>query len=129
VAEIEGQTKQVEAAFSSIGTTIEALTSQTGDLVSAWSGAGSTLDKWKAEDWIDRNFDLQEEAIKKQGELIDAQIRQIDARTDSLNRGDSLINIQADGLEPHLEAFMWEILRAIQMRVNEDGLDLLLGAT
>jgi len=31
------------------------------------------------------------------------------------------------GLQPHLEAFMWEVLRTIQTRVNEDGLKLLLG--
>ena len=32
-----------------------------------------------------------------------------------------------DGLQPHLEAFMWEILEAIQVRVNADGYEMLLG--
>jgi hypothetical protein len=129
VAEIEGETKQVQAAFESIGTTIESLTQQTTDLVGVWAGAASGYDKLKISNWIDKSFDMQEEAIKKQGELIDAQVKNINAKTDALKRGDSLIKIESDGLAPHLEAFMWEILRAIQMRVNEDGLDLLLGAT
>ena len=37
------------------------------------------------------------------------------------------IKITGDGLQPHLEAFMWEILKAIQVRVNADGLKMLLG--
>ena len=39
----------------------------------------------------------------------------------------ALIKIDGAGLQPHLEAFMWEILRTIQTRVNADGLKLLLG--
>jgi len=36
--------------------------------------------------------------------------------------------VDGAGLQPHLEAFMWEILRTIQVRVNQDGLEMLLGA-
>ena len=42
--------------------------------------------------------------------------------------GTVTVTITGDGLAPHLEAFMWEVLRAVQVRVNEDGLDMLLGA-
>ena len=38
------------------------------------------------------------------------------------------LRIEGAGLEPHLEAFMWEILKAIQVKVNKDGLKMLLGA-
>ena len=46
---------------------------------------------------------------------------------DALNNGDGMIKVTGDGLQPHLEAFMWEILKAIQVRVNADGLKMLLG--
>ena len=44
-----------------------------------------------------------------------------------MESGDALIKIDGAGLQPHLEAFMWEILRTIQTRVNRDGLAMLLG--
>jgi hypothetical protein len=50
------------------------------------------------------------------------------AKTATLSSGNPLIQIDGAGLQPHLEAFMWEILKTIQTRVNEDGLELLLGA-
>jgi len=37
--------------------------------------------------------------------------------------------VDGAGLQPHLEAFMWEILQTIQVRVNQDGLEMLLGTT
>ena len=50
------------------------------------------------------------------------------AQTRAIDKGDSIIKVDGAGLQPHLEAFMWEILRQIQIRVNQDGLKLLLGA-
>ena len=49
------------------------------------------------------------------------------AQTDALVNGDGLIKIDGSGLAPHLEAFMWEVLKAVQVKVNKDGLKLLLG--
>jgi hypothetical protein len=59
--------------------------------------------------------------------LTDAQIEMMQAQTDALVNGDSLIKIDGSGLAPHLEAFMWEVLKAVQVKVNRDGLKLLLG--
>ena len=58
---------------------------------------------------------------------MQAQIDNIRAQTQALDKGDSIIKIDGAGLQPHLEAFMWEILRTIQVRVNQDGLAMLLG--
>jgi hypothetical protein len=38
-----------------------------------------------------------------------------------------MISIDGTGLQPHLEAFMWEILGAIQVRANAEGSEFLLG--
>ena len=47
--------------------------------------------------------------------------------TGSGQAAEKVIKIDGAGLQPQLEAFMWEILKAIQVRVNQDGLKLLLG--
>jgi hypothetical protein len=49
------------------------------------------------------------------------------ARTEALNKNDAMVTIDGAGLQPHLEAFMWEVLAAIQVKVNEEGLEMLVG--
>ena len=128
VARIQADAQKVVAAFDSINTGIES----TGETLSSlWDSLGSgdlsfsqmfalqrELDKESQR--RDQEFRLQEDLTRKQIEMMDAQIN-------ALNNGDGMIKITGDGLQPHLEAFMWEILKAIQVRVNADGLKMLLG--
>jgi hypothetical protein len=44
-----------------------------------------------------------------------------------MQRGDAMIQIDGAGLQPHLEAFMFEILAAIQIRANAEGAAFLTG--
>ena len=76
---------------------------------------------------LDKESKRRDEALKLQKDLTKAQIRMMEAQTDAINNGDGLIKVYGAGLQPHLEAFMWEILKAIQVRVNADGLKMLLG--
>ncbi len=130
VAEIEADIRRVEAAFGSLNAGIEStgttlsnlfglLTSFDGSLLSE-TGKLLTDQIRDEQRYRDKQFQLQEE-------LIRAQVDNLRAKTDALQRGDAMIQIDGAGLQPHLEGFMWEILRAIQVRVNEDGLDMLLG--
>jgi hypothetical protein len=64
-----------------------------------------------------------------QNKLIEAQIDNVKAKTDALNRGEAMIKIDGTNLAPHLEAFMLEILKAIRVRVNAEFSDYLLGVT
>lgn len=128
-AQIEADAKKTVAAFESISATMES----TGDVLSSLFGMFkdfSSMD-WAAidliKDQIERENKLREDAFKLQKSLTEAQIAQMKAQTDALLKGDGLIKIDGAGLKPHLEAFMWEILRAIQVRVNKDGLKMLLG--
>jgi len=128
VARIQADAQKVVAAFDSINTGIES----TGETLSSlWDSLGSgdlsfsqmfalqrELDKESQR--RDQEFRLQEDLTRKQIEMMDAQIN-------ALNKGDGMIKVTGDGLQPHLEAFMWEILKAIQVRVNADGLKMLLG--
>jgi TP901 family phage tail tape measure protein len=128
VAQIEADTQRIEAAFESINVTI----GSTGDVISSVIGALAGLDPQTQNfDVIERQLDLEnarrEEAMDLQRKLTEAQIEAIRAQTDSLIKGDALIKVDGAGLQPHLEAFMWEILKSIQVRVNDQGLALLLG--
>ena len=62
-------------------------------------------------------------------EMLTAQITLMEERAKATARGDAMIQIDGQGLQPHLEAFMWEVLAAIQIRVNEEGMDMLLGTS
>jgi TP901 family phage tail tape measure protein len=76
---------------------------------------------------IETENDLREQAFELQKQMIEAYVQWLEARTEALNSGEALIQIDGGNLQPHLEAFMWEILSAIQVRVNEEGLELLVG--
>ncbi len=128
VAELEAQTKQVEATFKSIDNTI----SSTGDLIgSLFGNLVATTDSFKAfkiESQIAEENKRRQEALDIQRKLAEAEIERINAQTRSLDRGDAIIKIDGTGLEPQLEAFMWEILKAIQVRANSEFQSFLLGA-
>jgi TP901 family phage tail tape measure protein len=126
IAQIEADTARIESAFESINTTI----SSTGDVISSlWGNMGdlSAYDQLGLERQIRKENEAREKAFELQKRMTEAQIREMDARTKRMQQGDAMIKIEGDGLQPHLEAFMWEILRAIQVRVNADGLDMLTG--
>lgn len=128
IAEIEAETKRIEAAFQSIEVSIES----TGDtLVSLFGQLVDTktdmLTRWKIEDQIRLENERREKALELQERLTEAQITALQERIKAMQRGDPLIMVDGAGLQPHLEAFMWEILSAIQVRVNEEQLDFLLG--
>lgn len=128
IAQIEADTARIESAFESINTTI----SSTGDVISRlWGNMGdlSAYDQLGLEQQIRKENEAREKAFELQKRMTEAQIREMDARTKRMQQGDAMIKIEGDGLQPHLEAFMWEILRAIQTRVNADGEAYLLGAT
>lgn len=128
-ARIEADAKTTVAAFESISKGIES----TGDvLISLFGnmkdfGKLSYYEQNKVSKQIDDENKRRDEALKLQKSLIEAQIRQIEGQTAALAKDGGLIKIEGAGLKPHLEAFMWEILKAIQVRVNKDGLKLLLG--
>jgi len=127
VAELQYKTEIVKAAFSSIDNSVESTGKLLGDLFKLLDNPSLTFsEQWKLEDQIARENANREKAFELQKKLTEATIEEITARTKAFQSGDALIKIDGAGLQPHLEAFMWEILRTIQTRVNADGLKLLL---
>ncbi len=129
IAQLEADTERAKAAFASIDNTVNSTGDLLGDLFSLFKDFDSL--NFNAIRQIEKQIESEnkrrQEALDLQKKLTEAQIAEIRARTRAVERGDSIIKVDGAGLQPHLEAFMWEILRAIQVRVNADGLKLLLG--
>ncbi|MDX9896529.1 MAG: hypothetical protein RBS34_13865, partial [Desulfofustis sp.] len=98
-----------------------------GTLFGEMNEAGSRFDMNRIQSQIDEENDRRDAALQLQKDMTEAQIALIEAKTKSLENGDALIKITADGLEPEIEAFMWQILERIQVRVAEEQAELLLG--
>jgi hypothetical protein len=126
IANVEANARIIESAFESISASIESSGDLLGDLfgllANNWGAA-----RFEIERAIREEQRLRREALELQEKLVNAQIAYIEARTESIQRGEGIITIGADGLEPELEAFMWKILERIQVRANEDQAEFLLG--
>lgn len=126
-AQIEADAEKTVAAFESINAGIQSTGETISKLVGELAGLDG-LDKIKVWDIIEEEMKLRQQEFALQKDLVQQQIELMKAKVSAMKKGDALIKIEGDGLKPHLEAFMWEILRTIQTRVNADGLDMLLGA-
>ena len=126
-AQIEADAEKTVAAFESINAGIQSTGETISKLVGEIAGLDG-LDKVKVWDIIEEEMKLRQQEFALQKDLVQQQIELMKAKVSAMQKGEALIKIEGDGLKPHLEAFMWEILRTIQTRVNADGLDMLLGA-
>jgi TP901 family phage tail tape measure protein len=124
-AELEADTARFKDLFDSINTTITNTGGLIGDLFGSYGDAGR-WEQLEIENQIDLENKRRDEALKKQGELADAEIALLKRKAEALARGDALLKIEADGMEPEIEAFMWRILEKIQVRANADAEEFLL---
>ena len=128
-AQIQADAQKMVAAFESVSVGIQS----TGETLLGFYGilASNNLgirEQLNLEREIEKESKRRDQEFELQKKLIEQQIAEIKARTEAMQRGDAMIQIDGAGLQPHLEAFMWEILRSIQTRVNADGYEMLLGA-
>ncbi|MFL1405372.1 phage tail tape measure protein [Marinobacter sp. M1N3S26] len=128
IAEVEANAQKVVALAESLSDTFVSTGEQISNLWGAYNESGR-LEQFDIARQIEAEQKMREEAFETQQKLAQAEIDQIRERTKALRNGDALIKVEGDGLQPHLEAFMFEILRAIQVRVNADGRETLLGLT
>lgn len=128
IAEMEADAKKVEAILNATSTTISSTAEAAASMFETLGGGELSFgDRWLARDAIEQQLEIQEQAANQQGQLIEAQVEQMRARTQALQSGDGLIKISSDGLEPALEMIMWQVLEKIQMRANAEGAEFLLG--
>jgi TP901 family phage tail tape measure protein len=126
-AQLEAEVERTKALFGSIDTAIESTGNLMGDLLGALGDAGTHHEKWMIEDLLRQESEFRKQEFELQRKLTEATIEQMEARTRAIRNGDALIKIQADGLEPALEMIMWNVLEKIQMRVNEEAGEFLIG--
>ena len=127
-ARIDADAKKTVAAYESITVSIQSTGEQLTSLFGLLGDDSiSKLDKLDISDQIERENNLREKTFDLQKKLTAAQIRALNAQADALRGGDPIITVNGDGLAPHLQAIMFEVLDAIQVQVNADGYGLLLG--
>ena len=111
------------------------------DLTTRIDEAGSEIDRFfqdnpaqlsqlEADQWeqaINDDMEKKKSDFDLQKELIDQQLELLEAKERALNSGEGLIKIDTTGVEPALVAFLWEILRMVQMEANKNGNKFLLG--
>ena len=127
IAELETNAQIMETIFEGLNTSIESTGDLIGDLFGEMGNADNLREKFALERQIGKEEERRAKAFEQQQKLIDEQIRNLKARTEALRKGDSIIKVDGAGLQPHLESFMFEILSAIQVRINAAGEQMLLG--
>lgn len=126
IAEVEAGAERVKAIAQTISDTF----SNTGDVITKLFGGFDDASRSTQIDLskqIRQENEFRKQALDDQSKLTKAEVDYIREKTRQLSRGDAIIKIDGSGLQPHLEAFMFEILRNIQTRVNAEGEDMLLG--
>jgi TP901 family phage tail tape measure protein len=130
-AEIEiTSIKEAEQTLRTFSDNTTKMFLDTGDVISAALGQLSKLeglDKYHVEDIIKADLAIRQALAESQIKMNNFQMEYIKARTDAMNRGDGMITINAQGLEPELELVLHKIIELTQIKANEEGLAFLLG--
>jgi len=120
-------TNAASLAIEALRGSVEGLGAASGVLESIFSGLGdmSSIQFNNMREYIERQMDLQELMATSNMKLTEAQVAFLRAKMEAMRRGDALVKISADGMEPEIEAFMFRILSKIQVRANADGFEFL----
>ena len=125
ISQVEAGTKTIEAAFKSVDEVFK----NTGDTLASMfssfdSGKGNSYELLRI---IQDENKRRDAALKLEQDLTEAQVDYMRARTNAMESGQAMIEIDGKGLQPQLEAFMFEVLKAIQIRANAEGAQYLVG--
>ncbi len=115
-------TRILDTSISSTGDTLSNLANTFTAVGGLGGNVGQGISKAFKNELTNRN-----KLLERQERLADSQIRLNEAKAEQIETGEATINITADGLEPELEAFMWQIVDKVQIRANADGAEYLLG--
>lgn len=128
VAEIEADAERVVASMEMLSASFESTGEVLGDLFALWGETDSVFDRSQIEDWIEREYAIREGLAEAQLELTRAEVERIEAQTEMLERGGVELNISSDGLEPALEAFMFQVIDKVRVAVSGSYEEFLIGA-
>lgn len=126
-AQAQAQAQQFTATMEALSGTVDSTGSLLANLFEEFSDANTWQQRQRIEEAIDKEQKRREEALELQNELTEKQKEYLDARTERLQQGESEITINAEGLEPELEAFMWKIVERLHVRASEQEAEFLIG--
>ncbi|WP_161635960.1 phage tail tape measure protein [Desulfonatronovibrio hydrogenovorans] len=128
IAEVEANAKRVEAIMDGVSTSVE---TAGGVLESIFSNIGQMSEagiwSYDIQRYIERQMDIQERGLEIQEKMSWAEMEFMEIRKRRMQSGEPLITVSGDGLQPHLEMIMFEILGAVQARASEEYQNFLLG--
>lgn len=130
IAQIQADAQIVTSIMDSLGQTI----TTTGNTIMGLFGqlggsmqSGNIFLQNMLTQALAQQQNLQTQAVQAQINLANAQVQALQARSQALQSGQALINIDGTGLSPALQMVMWEIIEEVQLRVNQNAADFLLG--
>jgi TP901 family phage tail tape measure protein len=127
IANVEAGVKKIEAAFNAANVIFESTGSLIDSLFTSLIGATSGPVAFMIKDQILEESRMREEAHEKSMEMMDLQIKMEEEKLSRMEKGQALYTIEAANLQPHLEAIWVEVIKAIQIRANEEGFEALVG--
>ncbi len=126
VAQIEADSKRAVAAMEMLGASFANTGDVLTELIGLWVGLEG-MDQSKIEGWIEREYAIREKLAQAQIDMVNAEIRRLEAQTALLERGGVELKISSDGLEPELEAFMFRVIDKVRVAVSGSYEEFLLG--
>ena len=127
IAGLEADAKVAVAIIEELGSSIGSTAELIGGLFGLLTEASSFRELFAIERQIDIENENRRKQLELEAQLVQAQVNNLEAKTEALREGNGLITITADGLEPELEAFMMAVLRRVQVKAAEDQSLYLLG--
>lgn len=119
-------TAEFEGIFDNLGDRID----ETGNEIDQFfQDNPAQLSQLEADQWeqaINDDMEKKKADFDLQKDLIDQQLEILEAKERALDSGEGLIKIDSTGVEPALVAFVFEILRLLQVQMNQDGNKFLL---
>lgn len=129
IAEVQAAAEVSKAAFDGIAVSVDSLAESTssmfGDLLSNWEKL-SKFEQTQFTRQLEKQTDLEAQALASQIELNNAHIANVEAQTAARERGDALFTIDTTGLEPALDMIFWQIIEKAQIRGTEENPDFVL---
>ena len=126
IAKIQSATEIFKSTIGSINEGIQSTGSGIVELFKLLADGGGRHGL-EIMDAIEAEMVLREKQFSLQEELIRAQISLIELRRESMERGDALINVTAEGIEPHLQEILRSIVEFARIEANASAQELLLG--
>ena len=119
IAGIEADAQKVQAAFESIGGSVQAVSANVGNMFSGLTDMGSSTHFYELFEAMNKEMSIQEK-------LINAQIELTEAQTNRIESGEPIgIQVESSRLAPALEMIFQEVLEMTQTTANAEGLELL----